>query len=54
MQCAKKTQCNCANEMQCVKVKCNVHNKMYNVQIIPAHNKQTHCQSTFLKKNLDD
>ncbi len=24
--CSKNTQCNCANEMQCVKMICNVYN----------------------------
>ncbi len=39
----KNTQCNCANEMQHVKVRCNVYNLMYNVKKIHAQNKQTHC-----------
>jgi hypothetical protein len=35
-----------------VQIECNVYNSMYNVQIILAHYKQTHCQPTFLK-NMD-
>jgi len=35
-----------------VQMKCNVYNLMYNVQIIPTHNNQTHCQPPF-PKNME-
>ncbi len=35
-------------------MKCNVYNKMYNVQIIPTHNKQIFYQPQFPKNNMDN
>ncbi len=46
MQCAEKIH----NAI--VQMKCNVYNLMYSIQIILAHNKQTHYQPPF-PKNME-